>query len=433
MIADSLRNFARDRERDPSSRTLTQRTSERLLTAHVSLRRFRFLPATAPRGTSSVQPASHSTFRVLVVTPRFRPDLGGTETHTYEVARRLARSGTFNITVLTTDRSGTRALREDCEGFTLVRCRSYPAHRDYYISPGVYKHVASGAYDLVHCQGIHTAVPIIAMIAAKRRRIPYLVTLHTGGHSSKLRGSLRAIQWRILGPLLRNADSIVAVSHFEKHLFQKLCSIQDVRIKIIPNGGDLSGAAEHAAIVPGLIVSSGRLERYKGHQRAIEALPTVRQSVPDAKLLILGSGPYEGHLRSLIKSLGLEEYVSIEYIEPEDRAQMAVSLGRASAVAALSEYESHPVAVMEALAFGIPTVGLNTTGMADLVKAGLIRGVPRNASSATVAQALIEALEGRGVSGSAQLPTWDGAALDLAHLYWEAIQRVPGRLRTHGA
>ena len=67
-------------------------------------------------------------------------------------------------------------------------------------------------------------------------------------------------------------------------------------------------------VVPGLIVSSGRLERYKGHDRAIKALPIVRRSIPDATLRILGSGPYESHLRSLIQSLGLQKFVTIEYV-----------------------------------------------------------------------------------------------------------------------
>jgi glycosyltransferase involved in cell wall biosynthesis len=44
-------------------------------------------------------------------------------------------------------------------------------------------------------------------------------------------------------------------------------------------------------------VSCGRLERYKGHHRVIEALPLVQQTVPDATLHILGSGPYEKELR----------------------------------------------------------------------------------------------------------------------------------------
>jgi glycosyltransferase involved in cell wall biosynthesis len=257
-----------------------------------------------------------------------------------------------------------------------------------------------------------------------------VVTLHTGGHSSHFRHRLRNAQWRALGPLLRDAAVIVAVSRFEQRLFQKACSLDATRFRIVQNGGDLPKSTERAEVIPGRIVSSGRLERYKGHQRMIEALPMVQQSIPDATLHILGSGPYEDQLRSLINALGLEKSVTIEYIPPGDRERMAKALGQAAVITALSEYEAHPLAVMEALTLGIPTVGLDTTGIGDLVEDGLVRGVPKDASSATIARTLIAALEGGHVSGSARLPTWDIAAANLAQIYKDAVEAVPRPLRS---
>jgi glycosyltransferase involved in cell wall biosynthesis len=392
----------------------------------------RALLAKAPPKTKSERTVPLRPIRILIVTARFHPDLGGTETHTHEVTRRMARHSDLDLTVLTTDRSGNLPVKEKFDGFTVLRCRPYPRNRDYHIAPGIYKHILLDTYDVVHCQGIHTAVPIIAMLAARQRRIPYLVTLHTGGHSSDVRRRLRYFQWRALGPLLRGAAVIVAVSRFEQRIFQKYCSLDPARFRIIQNGGDLSSTAERPSVVPGLIVSSGRLERYKGHQRAIEALPIVQQSIPDATLRILGSGPYEGHLRSLVQSLGLDESVAIQYIEPHDRTRMAMVLGTAAAVVALSEYEAHPVAVMEALTLGIPTVGLDTAGISDLVEDGLVKGVPRNAGPETIARALVAALECQRVSGSATLPTWDIAALNLAHLYRYTVGAAPEPLRSPG-
>lgn len=363
--------------------------------------------------------------RVLVVAARFVPDVGGTESHIYEVTRRLARRDDLDLTVLTTDRSGRRPARQQLEGFTVLRCRAYPRRRDYYLAPGIYRQVRAGNWDLVHCQGVHTAVPVLAMLAARRARIPYLVTFHTGGHSSGVRNRMRNVQWRALGPLLRGAARVVAVSRFEQRIFQQACHIDPARFRIIQNGGDLPRGDGAAGVVPGRIVSSGRLERYKGHQRVIEALPIVRQSVPDATLRILGSGPYEGQLRSLISTLGLGTCVTIESIAADDRETMARSLGEAAAVAALSEYEAHPVAVMEALALGVPAIGLDTAGIGDLVQDGLVRGVPRDSSPAAIAGALVAALQDGRTRGGAELPTWDTAAAGLADVYLEAVGAVP--------
>ena len=366
--------------------------------------------------------------RVLVVTPRFLPVLGGVEIITYENTRRIARCGDFELTVLTTDTSGTLPIKEEFEGFTVLRCRSYPSSRDYYLAPGIYRHILNEHYDLIHCQGIHTAAPILAMMAARRRQIPYVVTFHTGGHSSGFRHRLRGTQWRALGPLLRGAACLVPSSRFEQRMFQKACHIDASRFRIIQNGGGLPPIVGRAEVIPGRIVSSGRLERYKGHHRVIAALPIVQRSIPDATLQVLGSGPYEGRLRSLIKTLGLEKSVTIECIAPGDRQAMAESLSRAAVVAALSEYEAHPVAVMEALTLGIPTVGLDTAGIGDLVEDGLVEGVPRDASPIAIARILVAALAGGRANTSVRLPTWDMAASDLACVYREATGARPGPL-----
>jgi glycosyltransferase involved in cell wall biosynthesis len=378
--------------------------------------------AIAIEGTSCPQARP---IRVLVVAARFFPDLGGTEAHIREIARRMTRHGDFELTVLTTDRTGTRPAKEEYEGFAVLRCRAYPRRRDYFFAPGIYRHILSSDYDIIHCQGIHTAVPVLAMMAARRRRIPYIVTLHSAGHSSSFRSRFRNLQWRMLAPLLREAALIVAVSRFEQRLFQKVCRLDASRFRVIQNGGDLPASSERTMVVPGRIISSGRLERYKGHQRMIEALPIVQQFKPEATLYILGSGPYEGQLRSLVAALGLEQSVTIEYIPLDDRRRMAETLGSAAAVVALSQYEANPVAVMEALTLGIPTVGLDSTGIADLVEDGLVTGIPKDASSGSIAQALAAALESRRVSGVPCLPTWDMRATELAHVYLDVLGYAP--------
>ena len=179
-----------------------------------------------------------------MVAASFYPDLGGLETHVYEVTRRITINDNLDMTVLTTDRSGTYPATENLEGFRVVRCRAYPRRRDYYFAPGIYRHILNNNYDLIHCQGIHTAVPILAMMAARRKRIPYVVTLHTGGHSSSIRNLMRNFQWRTLGPLLRRSEAVIAVSRFEQQMFQKICRINASKLKLIQNGGGLPIAAD---------------------------------------------------------------------------------------------------------------------------------------------------------------------------------------------
>ena len=101
---------------------------------------------------------------------------------------------------------------------------------------------------------------------------------------------------------------------------------------------------------------------------------------------------------------------------------MARTLSRAAVVAAMSEYEAHPVAVMEALALGIPTMGLDIAGIGDLVQDGLVTGVPRHASPAMTARVLVEMLQSTQTSDTPDLPTWDTAASDLGQIYLDVVK-----------
>ena len=61
--------------------------------------------------------------------------------------------------------------REVLENITVLRVPAWPRARDYYLAPGIAAVVGQRhRWDLVHCQGIHTPVPILAMLAARRAR-----------------------------------------------------------------------------------------------------------------------------------------------------------------------------------------------------------------------------------------------------------------------
>jgi len=363
--------------------------------------------------------------RVLMVCPRYLPEVGGTETHVYEVARRLSALEGFEVTVLTTDRSRRLPRQESLEGISVLRVPSWPRSRDYYLAPQIATVIRQRRWDLVHCQGIHNVVPLLAMLSARQVGIPYLVTFHTGGHSSRLRNAMRTTQWRLAGPLLRNAVSLIAVSRFEATSLTRHAHLGDKPVIVIRNGGTLSSPRAGTVPIPGRIVSSGRLERYKGHHRVIEALPHVMREVPEAHLLILGSGPYESNLYELARHLGVSDRVSIKHVAQADRQSMATALAESSVVAALSDYEAHPVAVVEALSVGRPVVGSDIAGTGELVAEGWVRGVALGAPAAAVAQELVKAMSSPPVLDHAQLPSWDSCADQLAHVYLSSLGIAP--------
>lgn len=368
--------------------------------------------------------------RILFVTPRYYPFMGGIETHVHEVAQRLAAAG-VDVTVLTTDPSGKLPAREDIAQVTIRRVRAWPAHKDYYFAPDIARVIAREPWDLIHCQGIHTLVPPLAMLAAVRAKIPFVLTFHTGGHSSRMRNAVRSLQWMTLRPLLARAKALIGVSNFEADFFRRTLRLPANRFFVIRNGGQLpsfDGLIDTAsAVAPAprrypLIISIGRLERYKGHHRVLAALPHVRAEYPEARLLILGAGPYEATLRQMAARLGVEDATEIRMIPPANRQEMAATLAAADVVALLSDYEAHPVAVMEALALHRPVLVTNTSGLQELADARLARAIPLHSHPAEAARAIIAQLRDPLIPSDVAFPTWQECADALLAVY----ERVAG-------
>lgn len=358
---------------------------------------------------------------MALVTPRFYPFTGGVETHVQEIARRLPARRVVPE-VLTTDPGRKLTAHERWGDVDVIRVPAYPRGSDYHWAPGIWHRLMTSDFDVIHCQGIHTFVPIHAMAAAIRRHVPFVVTFHTGGHPSWVRSRLRAAQWRLLSPMLLRASRLIAVSRFERDLFSRLPGLRPL-LTVIPNGADLvMPSGGEAEVDRNLIVSVGRLEKYKGHHRAIAALPYLIPRRPRIRLKIVGAGRYEAALRREAQKVGVHDRVEIGPIDPSDRQALATLLASAGAVVLLSDYEAHAIAALEALSTGRPVVVSDATGLHDLVAAGLARGVRPTATPRDVAAAIEEEVA-RPSRRSEGLPSWDAAADALADVYRSAARK----------
>ena len=233
------------------------------------------------------------------------------------------------------------------------------------------------------------------------------------------------MQWKLLRPLLADASTLVGVSRFEASYFRDSLHLPTKQFVVIPNGAALPALPQIPSEIPArtLIVSVGRLERYKGHQRLITALPKIREWRSDVRLLILGAGPYEAALLELAQSTGVAEYVEIRSVPARDRQGMAELLSQASLVALLSEYEAHPVAVMEALALRLPVLVADTSGMRELAEQGFARSVSLDSTPEEIAAAALRQIEEPLLPAQLALPTWEDCTRKLLTIYNMSVGR----------
>ncbi len=363
--------------------------------------------------------------KVLMVTPRYLPEIGGVERHVHEVATRIAASGEAEVTVLTTVRDGRAGVQREGD----VEVRRVPAHprgRDWLFAPGIVGEIAEGGWDVVHVQSYHTLVAPIALATAARRRIPYLVTFHGGGHSQRIRNQARRGQRALLRPLLARAVSLVALAPFEIEEYSAELRIPAERFALIPNGVELPlpapAAAHNGRHQTGhpLIASVGRLERYKGHHRVIAAFPHVLEAEPGARLWVAGSGPYEAELRRLAADLGIADAVEISAVAADDRAEMARRLSQVDLVVLLSDFETHPIAALETISLGRPLLVASGSGLGELAQRGLARAIDPELAPRAAAEAILRELRDPLARAAVALPTWDECAAALLALYRRA-------------
>jgi glycosyltransferase involved in cell wall biosynthesis len=362
---------------------------------------------------------------IAMATPRYFPYTGGVENHVYQVASRLVQQGML-VTVLTTDPSGKLPPSEMQNGIQIRRVRAWPRNHDYYFAPEIYQLIFHGEWDLIHVQSYHTFVPLLAMSAAFRSGIPYVLTFHGGGHSSVFRHAARPIQRLVLRPLLARAARLIALTKFEVEQYGQELTLSPEFFITIPNGADLPKPDQLLENVKGdgaLILSVGRLEKYKGHQRAITALPYVLESQPDVRLRIVGTGPYEKDLLKLAQELGVADKVMIGGIPPEQRQEMARLVSSAALVVLLSDFETHPLSALEALSLKRPVLVADNSGMKELAERGWARTVPTYADPAEIAEAILKQLCDPLVPEKLDLPSWDDCAQQLQSLYLEVLNR----------
>jgi glycosyltransferase involved in cell wall biosynthesis len=234
----------------------------------------------------------------------------------------------------------------------------------------------------------------------------------------------------MLRPLLSYAQKLIAVSEFEADFFRDHLRLPAERFVVIPNGAHTTHVTNLDESTIGepdsapLVISVGRLERYKGHHRVIAAMPMVLEQIPNARLRIAGTGPYESNLREMARKLGIEKHVEIRAVATDDRDGMTRLLSQASLITLLSEYESQGIAVMEALALRRPVLVANNSALRDFASLDLARGVPLDSTPEQVASAMINQLRQPGLSQDITLPTWDDCASSLLELYKTTVRRA---------
>lgn len=132
----------------------------------------------------------------------------------------------------------------------------------------------------------------------------------------------------------------------------------------------------------------GHMRPGKGQEVAVQAWPQVLSAEPDARLVLVGSGPHEQSLRALTRDLGVEGRVVFAGARDDVEALLPPS----TVVVLPTRMEALPTALVEAAASGVPSVATAVGGVPEVVVDGETGWLVTAPRAELFASALREAL-----------------------------------------
>lgn len=152
------------------------------------------------------------------------------------------------------------------------------------------------------------------------------------------------------------------------------------------------------------IATVGRLCPTKGHRYVLEAMARLRQEGIAIHYTIAGSGPHQTAIEREVREFGLQEFVQLTGSISEEAVAQLLCESDAFVLASIGQGEAAPVAVMEAMAAGLPVICSRIGGTPDMIDDGVDGFLVEQRDVNSIAPALTElscSLELRSQMGAA--------------------------------
>jgi glycosyltransferase involved in cell wall biosynthesis len=152
----------------------------------------------------------------------------------------------------------------------------------------------------------------------------------------------------------------------------------DVPIEVVPNGVDLKPFQNPANPIKRselgfeaddvVLIYVGRLGPEKNLEFLLRSFTGAIQAFDHLRLVLIGGGPEKENLEDRVNRADIQH--AVRFLGPISYSQMPGYMAMADAFVTASVTEVHPLTVIEAMASGLPVVGIRSPGVGDTVKDG---------------------------------------------------------------
>jgi glycosyltransferase involved in cell wall biosynthesis len=314
--------------------------------------------------------------KILMVISQFHPLVGGAEKQAQLLAKKLIEKG-VSMTLVTgwwkfgTPRKelidGIKVFRNFC-GWGMFGKKNNRMIRMfggiiYVISLGAYLFFHGREYDIIHVHQFLYPAFVSVLIGKKVFEKPVIVKSASSGSTSDIE-RLRRLPFGYfqLNFLLKELDYLVAISKATGKNFKQI-RYSESRISYIPNGVEVPVQGKTAYHQVSQVITITRLSQEKGVDVLLKAWAEVVREEKSLKLLIVGSGSLESHLKTLSHSIGIAE--SVDFVGSVQNVSNYLKGSDLFVLSSRSEGMSN--ALLEAMSYGIPCIATNVGGNGELL------------------------------------------------------------------
>ena len=327
----------------------------------------------------------------VMVNPHFGPVLGGIQKDMLSLAREFMSQGDQVAFVTTYDEfpggrvdlsqpftyelpSGIRIVR--LEGYFRTHLRHFHPTNPPLWLPGLARAVLQFKPGAVIFFNIGWPLTILPALLTIRRHSTVLY--QTAYHAPLERHPLDPWRSRLQLGVTALSHQLIPHSYFEKRQIMRDGGIPEGKITVIYPGvgiweftpDEIQNFCFRYDLVGKVVISHvARLGAFKGTGTLIRALPHVRSRTDsDVVLLLVGRNMEKDYLDGLVHELGVLEHV--RFTGPLSERDLHLAYAVSHIFALPSQYESFGFVFLEAMAHGVPVIGVRTGGVPEVIRDG---------------------------------------------------------------
>lgn len=170
--------------------------------------------------------------------------------------------------------------------------------------------------------------------------------------------------------ILKNTSKILVLDKVdEKYKDETLVIPQKVDTQIFKSI-DAKGEREKYGLSSSdvILLFVGRITKEKGVKTLVDSFPKVLEKIPNARLLLCGTGNLEGYVNGFIQTHSFRK--KIQLLGRKTHEELSILYNLADATILLSEIEGTPNVILESLACNTPVIATKVGNIQDIIKDG---------------------------------------------------------------